>query len=38
MLTEPAVLAHSLGEFPTTYVKCLLDGPEPNPQRDLLTA
>lgn len=30
-LTEPAVLARPLGELPTTYVKCLLDGPEPNP-------
>ncbi|CCH18085.1 alpha/beta fold hydrolase [Micromonospora lupini] len=29
-LTEPAVLARPLGELPTTYVKCLLDGPEPN--------
>jgi pimeloyl-ACP methyl ester carboxylesterase len=29
-LTEPAVLAHPLGELPATYVKCLLDGPEPN--------
>ncbi|MGC4855947.1 hypothetical protein ACLQ24_21780 [Micromonospora sp. DT4] len=30
MLTEPAVLTRPLGELPTTYVKCLLDGPEPN--------
>ncbi|MGT2529559.1 alpha/beta fold hydrolase [Streptomyces nojiriensis] len=29
-LAEPAVLAGSLGELPATYVKCLLDGPEPN--------
>ncbi|MGV9212928.1 alpha/beta fold hydrolase [Micromonospora sp. RB23] len=29
-LTEPAVLTRSLGELPATYVKCLLDGPEPN--------
>ncbi|MGW3604884.1 alpha/beta fold hydrolase [Micromonospora sp. NPDC005161] len=29
-LTEPAVLTRPLGELPTTYVKCLLDGPEPN--------
>ncbi|MFC4017152.1 alpha/beta fold hydrolase [Micromonospora sp. GCM10011542] len=29
-LTEPAVLARPLGELPATYVKCLLDGPEPN--------
>jgi pimeloyl-ACP methyl ester carboxylesterase len=28
-LTEPAVLSRSPGELPTTYVKCLLDGPEP---------
>ncbi|MET9390507.1 alpha/beta hydrolase [Streptomyces sp. NPDC006624] len=30
-LTEPAVLARSLGELPVTYVKCLLDGEEPLP-------
>ncbi|MFF5056065.1 alpha/beta fold hydrolase [Micromonospora sp. NPDC000663] len=29
-LTEPAVLDRPLGELPATYVKCLLDGPEPN--------
>jgi pimeloyl-ACP methyl ester carboxylesterase len=29
-LTEPAVLERSLGELSVTYVKCLLDGPEPN--------
>ncbi|MET8230608.1 alpha/beta hydrolase [Micromonospora sp. NPDC005298] len=29
-LTEPAVLDRPLGEVPATYVKCLLDGPEPN--------
>ncbi|MFC5800774.1 alpha/beta fold hydrolase [Streptomyces formicae] len=29
-LTEPAVLSRPLGELPATYVKCLLDGPEPN--------
>ncbi|MGW7285270.1 alpha/beta fold hydrolase [Streptomyces sp. NPDC054847] len=29
-LTDPAVLARPLGELPATYVKCLLDGPEPN--------
>ncbi|MEU8184318.1 alpha/beta hydrolase [Micromonospora sp. NPDC049044] len=29
-LTEPAVLTRPLGELPTTYLKCLLDGPEPN--------
>ena len=30
-LTEPAVLSGPLGELPTTYVKCLLDGDEPMP-------
>lgn len=30
-LTEPAVLAGSLGDLPATYVKCLLDGDEPMP-------
>ncbi|MYT31392.1 MULTISPECIES: alpha/beta hydrolase [unclassified Streptomyces] len=30
-LTEPAVLSRPLGELPATYVKCLLDGPEPTP-------
>lgn len=29
-LTEPAVLARPLGGLPATYVKCLLDGAEPN--------
>lgn len=29
-LTEPAVLAESLAGIPATYVKCLLDGPEPS--------
>ncbi|MFF0154643.1 alpha/beta fold hydrolase [Micromonospora sp. NPDC005203] len=29
-LTEPAVLTRPLGELPATYLKCLLDGPEPN--------
>ncbi|MGW1882880.1 alpha/beta fold hydrolase [Streptomyces sp. NPDC001970] len=28
-LTEPAVLPRPLGELPATYIKCLLDGPEP---------
>ncbi|ATW49156.1 alpha/beta fold hydrolase [Streptomyces xantholiticus] len=28
-LTEPAVLTRPLGELPATYIKCLLDGPEP---------
>lgn len=28
-LTDPAVLNGSLGDLPATYVKCLLDGPEP---------
>ncbi|MDH6213864.1 alpha/beta fold hydrolase [Streptomyces pseudovenezuelae] len=30
-LTEPAVLSGSLGDLPSTYVKCLLDGEEPPP-------
>jgi len=30
-LTEPAVLARPLDELPATYIKCLLDGPEPSP-------
>jgi pimeloyl-ACP methyl ester carboxylesterase len=30
-LTDPAVLARPLGELPATYIKCLLDGPEPGP-------
>ncbi|WP_330285998.1 alpha/beta fold hydrolase [Streptomyces sp. NBC_00576] len=29
-LTEPAVLTGSLGDLPATYVKCLLDDPEPS--------
>ncbi|MFE7173190.1 alpha/beta fold hydrolase [Streptomyces sp. NPDC057616] len=29
-LTEPARLTRSPAELPTTYVKCLLDGPEPS--------
>ena len=29
-LTEPAVLERSIGELPTTYIKCLLDSPEPS--------
>ncbi|WP_342671278.1 alpha/beta fold hydrolase, partial [Streptomyces lushanensis] len=29
-LAEPAVLARPLGDLPATYVKCLLDGPEPS--------
>lgn len=29
-LSEPAVLTRPLGALPATYVKCLLDGPEPN--------
>ncbi|MBT2443223.1 alpha/beta hydrolase [Streptomyces sp. ISL-36] len=29
-LTEPAQLAKPLGELPVTYIKCLLDGDEPN--------
>ncbi|AXK35099.1 alpha/beta fold hydrolase [Streptomyces armeniacus] len=30
-LTEPAVLTRPLGELPATYIKCLLDGPDPMP-------
>ncbi|KOT95011.1 esterase [Streptomyces sp. NRRL F-5755] len=30
-LTEPAELAGSLAELPATYIKCVLDGPEPIP-------
>ncbi|MEU3921225.1 alpha/beta hydrolase [Streptomyces sp. NPDC029004] len=38
-LAEPAVLAGPLGELPATYIKCLLDGPEPNPDvAELLTS
>ncbi|NEE25834.1 alpha/beta hydrolase, partial [Streptomyces sp. SID7982] len=34
----PAVLAGPLGMLPATYVKCLLDWPEPSPGvADLLT-
>jgi pimeloyl-ACP methyl ester carboxylesterase len=29
-LTEPAVMKHSIGELPVTYIKCLLDSPEPS--------
>jgi pimeloyl-ACP methyl ester carboxylesterase len=29
-LTEPAVLTRPLSELPATYIKCLLDGDEPN--------
>ncbi|NEC84363.1 alpha/beta fold hydrolase [Streptomyces sp. SID12501] len=29
-LTEPAVLTRSMGDLPATYVKCLLDDPEPS--------
>ncbi|MEV5602626.1 alpha/beta hydrolase [Streptomyces sp. NPDC052299] len=28
-LADPAVLERPLGELPATYIKCLLDGPEP---------
>ncbi|MEU5062374.1 alpha/beta fold hydrolase [Streptomyces sp. NPDC001939] len=28
-LSEPAVLSRPAGELPATYIKCLLDGPEP---------
>lgn len=38
-LTEPAELHRPLGELPATYVKCLLDGPEPPPDvAELLTS
>ncbi len=38
-LTEPAVLARPLGELPATYIKCLLDGPEPTDDvAELLTS
>ncbi|MFE9256478.1 alpha/beta fold hydrolase [Streptomyces sp. NPDC006879] len=38
-LTEPAVLTRPLGELPAVYVKCLLDGDEPNEDVvELLTA
>lgn len=38
-LTDPAVLNGSLSELPATYVKCLLDGPEPSEDvADLLTS
>ena len=30
-LTEPAVLEAELADLPATYIKCLLDGDEPNP-------
>ncbi|MFD4027143.1 alpha/beta fold hydrolase [Streptomyces sp. NPDC058576] len=37
-LTEPAVLARPLSLLPATYVKCLLDWPEPGPEvAELLT-
>ncbi|MFE7751751.1 alpha/beta fold hydrolase [Streptomyces sp. NPDC057428] len=29
-LTEPAEMRRPVGELPATYVKCLLDGPEPS--------
>lgn len=38
-LTDPAALNGSLSELPATYVKCLLDGPEPSEDvADLLTS
>ncbi|MCP9210973.1 alpha/beta fold hydrolase [Streptomyces sp. NEAU-Y11] len=37
-LTEPAALARPLGGLPATYVKCLLDGPEPGPDAARLLA
>lgn len=30
-ITEPAHLTRPLSELPTTYLKCLTDGPEPSP-------
>ncbi|MER7248779.1 alpha/beta hydrolase [Kribbella sp. NPDC000426] len=29
-ITEPARLTRAIGELPTTYVKCLMDGPTPS--------
>lgn len=29
-LSDPAVLSRPLGSLPATYIKCLLDGPEPS--------
>ncbi|MDF3298966.1 alpha/beta fold hydrolase [Streptomyces tropicalis] len=37
-LTEPAELRRPLGELPATYVKCLLDGPDPAPAVAALTS
>ncbi|WP_098024519.1 alpha/beta fold hydrolase [Streptomyces sp. st115] len=38
-LTEPATLTQFPGLLPTTYVKCLLDWPEPSPEvAELLTS
>lgn len=38
-LTDPAVLTRPLGPLPATYVKCLLDWPEPSPEvAELLTS
>ncbi|MCK7624296.1 alpha/beta fold hydrolase [Streptomyces sp. RS10V-4] len=37
-LIEPAVLSRPLGELPATYVKCVLDGAEPNPDVAALLA
>jgi pimeloyl-ACP methyl ester carboxylesterase len=38
-LTEPAVLTRPLGELPATYIKCLLDGSEPDDDvAELLTS
>ncbi|MFF3691113.1 alpha/beta fold hydrolase [Streptomyces sp. NPDC002187] len=38
-LAEPAVLSRPLGELPATYIKCLLDGPEPSDDvAELLTS
>ncbi|MEV0035859.1 alpha/beta hydrolase [Streptomyces sp. NPDC050804] len=38
-LSEPAVLTRPLGELPATYIKCLLDEPEPSEEvAQLLTS
>ncbi|NUR74113.1 MAG: alpha/beta hydrolase [Hamadaea sp.] len=35
-VTEPARLIGSLGELPATYIKCLMDGPEPSAEVKVL--
>ncbi|GAA0975932.1 alpha/beta fold hydrolase [Acrocarpospora macrocephala] len=37
-LTEPAILTRPLSDLPATYIKCLLDGDEPNPDVAALLA